>query len=153
MQRAPSAKTTGRTDVSAGRFISLEPTRRMVQSVEFDSDDASLWGEMIMTWSFEPTAAGTMVTITAETSRPASLRTTTTRGCGRRSRTSRGTYAEEKGKKKNGVQFITNVDASSRLTLDGEGEIGLSCRYGPVAKAACSADGWWMWGDDHYPLP
>jgi uncharacterized protein YndB with AHSA1/START domain len=60
-------KTTERTDVSAGRFVSLEPGRRIVQSVEFESDDAAFsGGEMIMTWSFEPTAAGTMVTITAE---------------------------------------------------------------------------------------
>jgi hypothetical protein len=38
--------------------------------VKFDSDDAALSGEMIMTWSFEPPVAGTMVTITAENVRP-----------------------------------------------------------------------------------
>jgi hypothetical protein len=40
------------------------------------------------------------------------------------------------------------------LPVEGEpcGEIGLSCRYGPGAKAGCSADGWWIWGVHRYPL-
>ncbi|KYF52670.1 ATPase [Sorangium cellulosum] len=59
-------KTTGRTDVSAGRFLSLEPGKRIVQSVAFESADASFAGEMVMTWSFEALPAGTRVTITAE---------------------------------------------------------------------------------------
>jgi uncharacterized protein YndB with AHSA1/START domain len=59
-------KTTARTDISAGRFLALEPGRRIVQSVEFESPDISLAGEMIMTWSFETLPAGTRVTITAE---------------------------------------------------------------------------------------
>jgi uncharacterized protein YndB with AHSA1/START domain len=63
---ADAGKTEGRTDVSAGRFLALEPGRRIVQSVEFQSTDAAFAGEMVMTWSFEPTAAGTKVTITAE---------------------------------------------------------------------------------------
>lgn len=61
-----AGKTSGRTDVSTGRFLSLVPGQRIVQSVEFESDDATFAGEMIMTWSFEPTPAGTRVTITAE---------------------------------------------------------------------------------------
>ncbi|WP_437318701.1 SRPBCC family protein [Sorangium sp. So ce385] len=67
-EAAPSGggKTTGRTDVSTGRFLSLEPGKRIVQSVEFESSDASFAGEMVMTWSFEPLAAGTRITITAE---------------------------------------------------------------------------------------
>ncbi|WP_438027608.1 SRPBCC domain-containing protein [Sorangium sp. So ce233] len=59
-------KTTGRTDVSAGRFLSLEPGKRIVQSVAFESSDASFAGEMVMTWSFEALPAGTRITITAE---------------------------------------------------------------------------------------
>ncbi|AUX40181.1 uncharacterized protein SOCE26_015800 [Sorangium cellulosum] len=59
-------KTTGRTDVSAGRFLSLEPGKRIVQSVVFESPDAAFAGEMVMTWSFEPLPAGTRITITAE---------------------------------------------------------------------------------------
>ena len=63
---SPTAKTTGRTDMSAGRFLSLEPPRRIVWSVEFESTDDAFAGEMIMTWSFNPTANGTRVTVTVE---------------------------------------------------------------------------------------
>lgn len=63
---AGTGKTTARTDVAAGRFMSLVPGERVVQSVEFESEDASFAGEMIMTWSFEAAGAGTRVTITAE---------------------------------------------------------------------------------------
>jgi len=61
-----AGKTTGRTDVTTGRFLALEPGRRIVQSVEFESIDPAFAGEMRLTWSFEPTTAGTKVTITAE---------------------------------------------------------------------------------------
>jgi uncharacterized protein YndB with AHSA1/START domain len=60
-----AGKTTARTDVSTGRFLSLDPGKRIVQSVEFDSADPSFAGEMIMSWTFEPSPAGTLVTITA----------------------------------------------------------------------------------------
>jgi uncharacterized protein YndB with AHSA1/START domain len=63
---AAVGKTRDRTDVTAGRFLSLRPPHRIVQSVEFESDDDAFAGEMTMTWSFEPTTNGTMVTITAE---------------------------------------------------------------------------------------
>jgi uncharacterized protein YndB with AHSA1/START domain len=59
-------KTTGRIDISTGRLLVLEPGKRIVQSVEFESADASFAGEMILTWSFEAVSAGTRVTITAE---------------------------------------------------------------------------------------
>ena len=54
-----------RTDVSHGRFLELEPGRRIVQSVEFESPDAALQGEMILRWTFEPTSAGTSVSVRA----------------------------------------------------------------------------------------
>jgi len=64
-----AGKTTGRTDVTHGRFLALEQGKRIVQSVEFESADASFAGEMLMTWTFEPsatgTSGGTLVTITA----------------------------------------------------------------------------------------
>jgi uncharacterized protein YndB with AHSA1/START domain len=63
---AGMGKTTARTDITAGQFLSLEPGTRIVQSVGFESDDAAFAGEMIMTWSFEAVGAGTRVTITAE---------------------------------------------------------------------------------------
>ena len=59
-------KTTGNTDVSAGRFLSLEPDTRIVQTVEFESADASVSNEMVMTWLFEPVESRTRVTVTAE---------------------------------------------------------------------------------------
>lgn len=61
-------KTTARTDVSAGRFLVLEPDRRIVMSVEFDSADPAFAGEMILTWTFAPAPApgGTDVTVKAE---------------------------------------------------------------------------------------
>jgi uncharacterized protein YndB with AHSA1/START domain len=63
----PSAgKTTARTDVSTGRFLSVDPGERIVQTVEFESEDPSLAGEMVMTWSFEPVPGGTRVTVTAD---------------------------------------------------------------------------------------
>lgn len=61
-----SGKTTGNTDISAGCFVSLEPGKRIVQTVEFESTDPSITGEMVMTWSFEAVQSGTRVTITAE---------------------------------------------------------------------------------------
>jgi uncharacterized protein YndB with AHSA1/START domain len=63
---ASSGKTTGNTDISTGCFVSLEPDERIVQTVEFESTDPSLAGEMVMTWSFEAVPSGTKVTITAE---------------------------------------------------------------------------------------
>lgn len=59
-------KSSERTDVSSGRFLALEPGRRVVQTVEFDSTDAAFAGEMRMTWTLEPTATGTTVTVMAE---------------------------------------------------------------------------------------
>jgi uncharacterized protein YndB with AHSA1/START domain len=64
------ARATGKsgdgTDVSQGRFVALEPGRRIVQSVEFESDQPEFSGEMQMTWTFEPIAGGTEVSIVAE---------------------------------------------------------------------------------------
>jgi uncharacterized protein YndB with AHSA1/START domain len=61
-----AGKTTGRSDISVGRFLALEPGRRIVQSVEFESDNAAFAGEMIITWSLEATGEGTKVIVTAE---------------------------------------------------------------------------------------
>jgi uncharacterized protein YndB with AHSA1/START domain len=61
-----AGKTSKGTDVTAGRFLTLEPGKRIVQSVVFESEDPAFAGEMIMTWSFEPSKTGTKVTITAE---------------------------------------------------------------------------------------
>jgi uncharacterized protein YndB with AHSA1/START domain len=59
-------KSDARTDISAGRFLALEPGKRVVQAVRFESDDPAFAGEMIVTWSLEPAAGGTEIGVTAE---------------------------------------------------------------------------------------
>lgn len=61
-----AGKSTRRTDVSVGRFLSLDAGKRVVQSVEFESDDPAYAGEMRLTWAFESLPPGTRVTVTAE---------------------------------------------------------------------------------------
>ncbi len=60
-----SGKTTERTDLAAGRFLVLEPGKRIVQSCEFDSADPAFAGTMVMTWSLDPVPDGTKVTASA----------------------------------------------------------------------------------------
>jgi uncharacterized protein YndB with AHSA1/START domain len=61
---AGAGKTTERSDITSGRFLSLKPGKCIVQSVEFESADASFAGEMVMTWSFDSLGEGTRVAIT-----------------------------------------------------------------------------------------
>jgi uncharacterized protein YndB with AHSA1/START domain len=60
-----SGKTTERTDIASGRFLALEPGRRIVQTAEFESADPAFAGTMTMAWSLDPEAGGTRVTISA----------------------------------------------------------------------------------------
>lgn len=60
-----SGKTTERTDIASGRFLALEPGRRIVQSAEFESADPAFAGTMVMAWSLDPEAGGTRVTVSA----------------------------------------------------------------------------------------
>ena len=46
-----TGKTTAHTDTHHGRFVSLVPYERVVQAVEFETDDPSMQGEMIITYS------------------------------------------------------------------------------------------------------
>jgi len=59
-------KSDALCDISTGRFLTLEPGRRIVQSAVFESDDPAFAGEMVVTWSFEPMDEGTIVTVTAQ---------------------------------------------------------------------------------------
>jgi uncharacterized protein YndB with AHSA1/START domain len=59
-------KTTDDTDVVQGRFLELVPNEKIVQSVQFESDDPRFAGEMVMTWRFTPELEGTTVRVTAE---------------------------------------------------------------------------------------
>jgi uncharacterized protein YndB with AHSA1/START domain len=65
-ERQGTGKTTSDSDVVEARFIELQAGRRVVQEVDFVSDDPALAGTMVMTWSLEPVDEGTLVTIRAD---------------------------------------------------------------------------------------
>ncbi|MEV5409843.1 SRPBCC domain-containing protein [Thermopolyspora sp. NPDC052614] len=64
-QGAPG-KTTADADVVDVRFIELRPPSRIVQEVDFDSDDPAFAGSMRMTWTFVPVEGGTKVEVRCE---------------------------------------------------------------------------------------
>lgn len=59
-------KATTDTDVVEATFVELVPDRRVVQRVEFESDDPTFRGTMTMTWQATPTEGGTLVEIIAD---------------------------------------------------------------------------------------
>lgn len=59
-------KTGDGSDVVESRFIELVPNVRVVQAVDFESDDPAFAGTMTMTWSVAPVDEGTHVEIDAE---------------------------------------------------------------------------------------
>ncbi len=61
-----SGKATANTDVVEARFIDLVPGVRVVQAVDFESDDPSLANTMTMTWAVTSVDEGTRVDITAD---------------------------------------------------------------------------------------
>ncbi len=62
----PRGKTTEDTDTFQGRFAELVPNERVVQVVEFETNDPALTGPMIITWILSDTAGGTEVTVLYE---------------------------------------------------------------------------------------
>jgi uncharacterized protein YndB with AHSA1/START domain len=64
--QSSQGKTTEDADVVHGRFLELVPNQKIVQSVQFESDDPRFAGEIIMTWLLTPGPEGTTVQITAE---------------------------------------------------------------------------------------
>ncbi|MGE3620388.1 MAG: SRPBCC domain-containing protein [Acidimicrobiia bacterium] len=48
------------------RYVDIVPDVRVVQSVDFVSDDLALAGTMTMTWEVQAAEGGTLVEITAE---------------------------------------------------------------------------------------
>jgi uncharacterized protein YndB with AHSA1/START domain len=58
-------KSTSDTDVVEARFVELVPDSRVVQAVEFVSDDSEYAGTMTMTWELTPVEDGTRVEIRA----------------------------------------------------------------------------------------
>jgi len=63
---AGTGKTTPGSDVVEARFIELVPGVRVVQAVQFESDDPAYSGTMRMTWSLEPVEGGTTVEFRAD---------------------------------------------------------------------------------------
>lgn len=63
---AATGKTTPDADVVDARFVELTPGVRVVQAVDFDSDDPAYAGTMTMTWEVREHGAGTEVAITAD---------------------------------------------------------------------------------------
>lgn len=63
---ANPGKTGQGSDVVEGRFVEIVDGVRVVQQVEFPSDDPSFSGLMTMSWLVEPTASGTRATFRAE---------------------------------------------------------------------------------------
>lgn len=61
-----TGKTTADADVVEARFVELVPGVRVVQAVDFVSDDPAFSGTMTMTWALGPVAGGTLVEIRAE---------------------------------------------------------------------------------------
>jgi uncharacterized protein YndB with AHSA1/START domain len=63
---AASGKAGDGTDVVEARFVEVVDGARVVQAVDFASDDPAFAGTMTMTWAVEPVEGGTRVTIVAE---------------------------------------------------------------------------------------
>jgi uncharacterized protein YndB with AHSA1/START domain len=59
-------KTTPGSDVVEARFVDLVPGTRVVQAVDFASDDPAFTGTMTMTWQITATGTGTRVDIRAD---------------------------------------------------------------------------------------
>lgn len=61
-----SGKSTPTSDVVEARFIDVVPDERVVQAVDFVSDDPSFSGTMTMAWELSAEDGGTRVAIRAE---------------------------------------------------------------------------------------
>lgn len=62
---ASPGKATADSDIVEGRFIDLVPGVRVVQAVEFVSDDPAYAGTMTMTWEVTAVEGGTRVDFVA----------------------------------------------------------------------------------------
>jgi uncharacterized protein YndB with AHSA1/START domain len=63
-------KATADSDVVEARYVELEPGVRVVQEVQFESDDPAYAGIMTMTWALERAENGTRVEFRAEDAPP-----------------------------------------------------------------------------------
>jgi uncharacterized protein YndB with AHSA1/START domain len=63
---ASRGKATADSDIVESRFVELVPGARVVQAVDFVSDDPAYAGTMTMTWELTEVDGGTRVDISAE---------------------------------------------------------------------------------------
>lgn len=61
-QPTGTGKTTAQTDTYHGRFAELVPDTRVVQIVEFETDDPTMTGEMTITYDLADAPDGTTLT-------------------------------------------------------------------------------------------
>lgn len=59
-------KASADSDIVEARFVDIVPGRRVVQAVQFVSDDPAYAGTMIMTWEVTAAGAGTRVDFVAD---------------------------------------------------------------------------------------
>jgi uncharacterized protein YndB with AHSA1/START domain len=59
-------KSSEDSDVVEARFVELVPNVRVVQEIDFESNDPAFAGPMRMTWSLAPVPTGTEVAISCE---------------------------------------------------------------------------------------
>lgn len=59
-------KTSADADVVEARFVEIVPGERVVQAVDFVSDDPRYAGTMTMSWELVPVQAGTRIDIRAD---------------------------------------------------------------------------------------
>lgn len=57
-QPTGTGKTTAHTDTHHGRFVRLMPDAEVVQTVEFETDDPSMQGEMTITYALADAPGG-----------------------------------------------------------------------------------------------
>ena len=58
-------KATADSDIVEARFVDIVPGERVVQAVDFVSDDPAYAGTMVMSWEVTAAGAGTRVSIVA----------------------------------------------------------------------------------------
>ena len=63
---AAPGKSTADSDIVDGRFVDVVPGVRVVQAVDFVSDDPANAGTMTMTWEITPVGGGTRVDVRAD---------------------------------------------------------------------------------------
>ena len=61
-----SGKTSAKTDTYHGRFVELVPDARVVETMEFETDDPAMRGEMTVTFALEDAEGGTELVATHE---------------------------------------------------------------------------------------